>query len=132
MTPTATPASPGPFLARSSDLRRPLSKHTLAGRLGYSQLGLLATTKHKETQQNKGREAGRQVVSGGRNCYRSLSARNKGKRSPECGRKDLYLPVFLIPQLNSLPRFAVSRGLQRDFSPCCDSEACEAAAYAIK
>lgn len=73
MTPTATPASPGPFLARSSDLRRPLSKRTLAGRLGYSQLGLLATTKHKETQQNKGREAGRQVVSGGRNCYRSLS-----------------------------------------------------------
>lgn len=109
-SPTAMQAGLGPFLARSLDLRRSLSKHTLAGRLGYGQLGLLATTKHKEAQQNKAREAGGQVVSSGRNCYRSLSPPGT-KETFSRVRQEGFIPPSLLDSTIKLFT-AISRRLR--------------------
>lgn len=106
---------------------------SFSGCLGYGQLGLLATTKQRKTQQNPvGRQAGRQVVNGGRNCYLSHWQEQR-KCSPECWRENLYLPVFSILQLNSFLQFPVGWSLQRDFSMHCSNfYTCKVACYVIK
>ncbi len=85
---------------------------------------------HKNTTKPS-RQAGRQVVNGGRNCYLSHRQEQR-KHSPECQRKNLYLPVFSILQLNSLPQFPVSWNLQRDYSMhCSDFYTCKVVCYVI-
>lgn len=106
---------PGPFLACTSDLCRFVSKHALAGRLGWRQLGRLATTK-RATKQGRG---GRQVVSGGRNCYLSLrqEQRKTFSRVRQKGVLPPSLPGSTIKLFTAISRRLRSpEGLRR--KPC--------------
>lgn len=120
--------------AKEREREQVLSLHPPTPPLWVPGLWPIRPISNNKTQENTtkpGRQAGRQVVNGGRNCYLSHWQEQR-KHSPECCRKNLYLPVFSILQLNSLLQFPVGWRLQRDFSTHCSGvEACKVVCYVI-